>query len=792
MRVSYNWLKEYIDLDLSPEEVAEKLTTLGLEVDYIEDWKKKYKDLLIGQIQEIKKHPRADNLTLVNVGLGRKDLQVVCGAANVQKGQKVVLAPAGTTLPGGQEVKKAEIRGEISQGMICSADELNLQEEQAEGVLVLDKDAVPGEKFAPYFNLDDHIFVLDLTPNYGYALNLLGVARELAAVFEQEINYPPITGEQESGRAEDLISVEVEELESCSRYTARIVEGVKVEESPWWLKVRLLAAGLRPVNNIADITNYVMLEMGQPLHAFDYDCIKDKKIIVRNAKEGEKLLTLDGRERELKEHNLVIADTEKPLALGGVMGGLESEVTLKTYNILLEAACFNPASIRKTAKEFLLHSPSSHRFERGIDIENITRASRRAAQLMGEIAGGEVIGGIVDIYPQLKEPLLIKVRPQRINEVLGTDISRMEIKSILEKLHFKVKDSRRKEGAFRVQVPSFRNDVKIEADLIEEVARVFGYEEIPATLPRVDMELGQKKPGQDIEEKIRNVMHLAGYHQTFNMPLISPGENLQQNCSTPLKITNPLSSDNSFLRQEILPGLLRSLAFNARRQEREAALYEVGDVFPGRGINQKSALAAVVMGAVSDGVPWLVEAPEFFDLKGILEIITDELGLELSLNNSSHEFLHPGRQAEVVINGEKVGCIGELHPRLEEKFRFPSRVGVLEIDLMPLFREASLAPNYRGVPRYPAISRDIALIVKEEVSAGGVFTLIEENGGPFLEDLILFDIYRGKQIPGDCKSLAFRLVFRNPERTLTDKEIEDIMDQIITRTREELEAEIRQ
>ncbi len=790
MRVSYNWLKEYINLDLSPEEIAEKLTLLGLEVDYIEDWSYLYKDLLIGKVKKIKPHPRADKLTLVDVEAGEKSFRVVCGAPNVKKGQKVVLAPAGTTLPDGMELKNTKIRGEISEGMICSADELKLQEERSEGIFVLDEDAVPGEKFAPYFNLDDHIFVLDLTPNYGYALNMLGVARELSAAFDREINYPHIKEEKESGRAEDLISVEVTDSKLCPRYTARIVEGVNVDESPWWIKIRLMAAGIRPVNNIADITNYVMLEMGQPLHAFDYDKIQDKIIKVRPAKRGEKLVTLDDRERELSDQDLVIADAKKPLGLAGVMGGLESEISSKTNNILLEAACFNPYNIRRTAKKFILHSPSSHRFERGIDIENITRASRRAAQLMAEIAGGEVIGGIVDIYPKLKEPVRLRVRPQRVNEVLGTDISRMEMKSILEKLHFKVQDSKRMEGAFRVQVPSFRNDIKIEADLIEEVARIYGYGEIRGSLPRMDMEIGRRKPTQKIEEKIREIFQRAGLHQTINLPLVRKDEGFYNTEGLPLTLTNPISVDNSCLRQEILPGLLRSLEFNTKRQEKSAGLYELGDVFPGNGPGQRSRLAVVLMGA-TEGESWQADAPDFFALKGILETLGFEMGVGISLERSELEFLHPGRQGEIFLNGKKAGFIGELHSGLQEDYRFPSRVAVMEMEMEPLVEEATLEPDYRGVPRYPATSRDLALTIKEEIPSVQIESLIKKEGGPFLETVTLFDLYRGAQIPDNCKSLAYRMVFRSKERTLTDEEIDRTVEGIIKKAQKEFNADVR-
>ncbi len=787
MRVPYSWLRDHIDIDLPAEDVAKILTMSGLEVEEIDEMGKELEHIVVGEVVNVVPHPRAKNLNLLDVNTGEGKVKVVCGDKNIQDGMKVIYARPGITLPGGKQVEELEIRGENSHGMLCSAEELNLQED-AEGVMVLEKSARVGEAVRKYLELEDQIFGLDLTPNYGHALSIVGVARELAAVTGNDLKMLQVIEEKESGRVEDILGVNIEDPDLCPRYTARIIEGVWIGPSPSWMQKRLLAAGVRPVNNIVDITNYVMLEMGQPLHAFDFDKLASNEIVVRRAREGEKIVTLDDKERTLHEEMLIIADKKKPVALAGVMGGIESEVTEETHNVLLEAACFIPATVRKTARELTLHSPSSHRFERGVDIENIKRASLRAAQLMVELAGGELIGGVVDEYPRLREPLRLELRPHRVNQVLGTDIPRMEIRNILERLQFKVKDSRTNKEFLRVSVPSFRNDVEIEADLIEEVARIYGYERIPVELPTVEMTLGEKGPGQELESHTVNFFSAAGFDQVLTMPLVRQEEEVEAS----IKLQNYISRENAALRSKIFPGILRILNFNLNRQQDKACFFEISRVFAPRDSEQPREprhLVACAMG-LEGAASWYGEAPEFFHLKGCLEDYLESLNLQVTFLKSQYSFLHPGRQAEIMLADESLGFIGEVHPETQEKYQL-QRTAIMEITLELLEEKGRLVADFRGVPRFPSITRDLALVVAENITAAQLMQVIREEGGDLLEELTLFDVYRGEQIPEDKKSLAFRMVFRSPTRTLTDQEVDERLERMVAVVAERYKGEIR-
>lgn len=798
MRVSYNWLQDYIDLQLLPDDLARLLTLLGLEVDYVEDLGSDYRDLIIAQVMEVKPHPQAKHLHLVRVHTGEGEYPLVCGADNVEKGQKVVLAPPGSRLPGGSIIEENTLKGERSRGMLCSQEELGLQEGESQGIMVLDDEATVGEGLASYLGLDDQIFVLDLTPNYGHALSMIGVARELAAALGKEVKMPSIPDIRKSGQVEDLLEVEVEDPLLCPRYTARIIEGVQVGPSPWWMQRRLLACGLRPVNNVVDITNYVMLEMGQPLHAFDYDQVMGNKIIVRRAQEGETLRTLDDKERLLHEDDQIIADESGPLALAGVMGGLNSEVTEGTANILLEAAVFHPGTVRQTAKRMILHSPSSHRFERGVDIEKVSRASLRAAQLMATLCDGELIGGLVDAYPDVQGPRRLGLRPQRVNNLLGTDISRKEIKSLLERLHFKVESSRNSRDELKVQVPTFRNDIAMEVDLVEEIARLYGYDRIPVELPSLQVEIGQRKPEQDIEDHTQEHFRSGGFDQALTTPFSNEdGLSLAHKAESRVTLKNPLSDEGRYLRQELLPGLLQALTFNAKRQVQEARLFEINTVYlpseEGDSVRELSHLAAAIMGEslVEARTPWEKEAPNFFFLKGVLESLCGDLDVELAFSPSEYSFLHPGRQVHIEVGNTVLGWLGELHPREGRKRRLPRHTTVMELNFAQFVRAATLEPVYEGVPRYPASDRDLALLVDEDIPARKVLDLLRGAAGPHAESVQIFDLYRGPQIPEGKKSLAFTLVFRNHKRTLKDDEVDGYIQEILKRAESELGAELR-
>lgn len=796
MRVSYSWLQEYIPLDINPQDLSRILTLLGLEVDYVENLEQQYRDLIIGEVIKIARHPQRDNLLIVEVNIKEATVNVVCGADNFKIGDKVVLAPVNGVLPDGRKIEEVEIAGIKSKGMLCALDELNLSEKKQNGIMVLAKDAPVGQPFVDYMGLNDSVLTLDLTPNYGHALSMIGIARELAAISGKKINYPKIEEEKKSGSVEDFLEVEIENPQLCPRYTARVIEGVTVKESPWWLQKKLLACGIRPVNNIVDITNYVMLELGQPLHAFDFDQVAGKKIIVRCAQDGEKLITLDQKERLLKNENLIIADQEKPLALAGVMGGLDSEVTPETKNILLEAAVFDPISVRKTSKQFALHSSSAHRFQRGVDIVNVTRASLRAAQLIAELGGGELIGGIADNYPQVVEPLRIKLRPDRVNDLLGTDISRIEMKNLLEKLQFKVKDSKSSQENFWVFVPSFRHDIEIEADLIEEIARTYGYDKIPIKYPAVKTKQAQKKEVKSLTDFTNEFFRGCGFDEIMTLPLTNQNHQDDEGNKATYKLLNPLSSELSNLRLSILENMIQAAIFNTRRQAHNLRFFEIGKVFLP---DQKKAapleqekLTALIMEKELQGQKWHQGAEQFFTLKGVLESYLEKCNLTVTFSEGQSALFHSGRQANILLEGTKIGIIGELHPVLKEEYKFVSRIALMELDFSTIKNRGDIKPFYRGVPRFPSVERDLAFVVAEQVKSSDLKDLITQQAGSVAQEVSLFDLYRGQQIAANKKSLAYRISFRSLERTLTDQEVDQYIKKVVQEAKEQFDADLRQ
>ncbi|MFW6386661.1 MAG: phenylalanine--tRNA ligase subunit beta [Bacillota bacterium] len=800
MKLSYNWLQSYIDFPFSPEELAHELTMTGLEVEGIEYLGKELEGVVIGRITEINDHPNADKLVICQVDAGKETVQVVTGAPNVKEGIMVPLAPAGVTLPPGK-VEETNLRGKMSEGMICSKDELGLMEERADGIMVLSEEAEEGDKFIEYMGLDDYVLEFDLTPNYAHCLGVLGVAREVKALLaeEKEIAYPEVEIEDPVPEdAGDYIDVSIEDPELCPRYTARIIRDVEIKPSPEWMQQRLRAAGIRPINNIVDITNYVLLEYNQPLHAFDYDKVAGKKIIVRRAEAGETLLTLDGEERDLDEEMLVIADRDKPTGLAGVMGGAESEVTEETDTILLEAAFFKPENIRKTSRRLGLRSEASHRFERGIDIENVAEASRRACQLFEKYAGGKVLTGLVDSYPRPYEQKEITLNVKRVNNILGIELKKEEIVSILEGLEFTVKDE--KGAELSVSVPSFRRDVSLEADLIEEVARIHGYNKIPVTRSETTS-LGKTTLAQKTEEYVSEIARSAGLDEAYIFSLIDreiydeleiPADSELRNW---VELKSPLTEAFSLLRTSLIPGIVRLLSDNVKRQMEDVRVFEVGRVFFDCGVEERPEeqrkLAAGVTGAGED--IWNNNAPEFFYLKGVIETIFTRLNIgEAKFTSGEAPYLHPGRTAVISYDGNQVGILGELAPAVRERFDIDSRAAVFQLDLDFIIENAGYSDiEYISLTRYPSVRRDLAVVVEREISTGKILAAIRSAGGELLQEVELFDHYQGEQIPAAAKSLAYELTFQAPDRTLTDEEVNERFNRIVERLNEDFGAEIR-
>ena len=808
LQISYNWLKKYIDLNFTPEDLSEKLTMAGLEVEGVEYLGEGIDDIIIAKIEKIKEHPNADKLVICMVKTGEdKDLiPVVTGAPNVEEGQMVPFAEVGTTLPGGTEIEEVNLRGKLSQGMICSKDELGLQEERAAGIMVLDDSAPLGVDFVKYKHLDDYVFKLDLTPNYARCLGIIGVAREIKSLYAQEktLNTPPISFEEaeELGDINDYVEVEIEDPDLCPRYTARLVKNVQIKESPEWIQRRLKAAGIRPVNNVVDISNFVLMEYNQPLHTFDFNKIKDGKIIVRRAEAEETMVTLDEEERVLDDEMLVISDPKEAVAVGGVMGGANSEVTAETTDVLIESAYFNPVSIRKTAKKLGMHSDASHRFERGVDIEKLIEANNRACQMLAKCDGAKVVPGVIDNYSLKYEPAVITLTTERVNELLGIKLEATEVKKSLERLGFEV-ETAANAGEFEVTVPSFRTDVEQGADLVEEIARVYGYNKIPSTRP-ISKQRGKRTPQQKFEAKVKELLQAGGLDEVLTYSLQDKKSyqdlNLTQfeDYAKFVSIKNPLSEAFGILRTTLVPGIIDVLSSNARRQGSEMAVFETGTVFRNQGGNNRpqelNKLGGGIFG-VSEDI-WQQGAPNFFELKGVLELLFDRLQLDkysFIPDNDNRDFLHPGRRAEIKYDQTQTfGFIGEIHPELADQNDLPVGTTIFELDLDFLFEKtAEKSYHYQKLVKYPVLARDLAVVLAEEIAVGDIHQSIKDQGGAMLKNLELFDIYQGDQIKDGYKSAAFELKFQAEDRTLTDQEVNERFNQIVKHLKEEYSAEIR-
>lgn len=796
MQVSYNWLKEYIDFKYSPDELEHVLTMAGMEVEEVEYLGTGIEDIVIGKILKVSEHPNADKLVICEVDIEDEVLNIVTAAPNVVKGALVSVAKVGVTLPNGMKIKKTKLRGEPSNGMMCSTDELGLSEERASGIMILGEDAVKGMKLVDYLNMDDYIYDLDLTPNYARCLGMIGIARELEALQDdQELKYPEVNIKESKEDINNLVEIKIEDVDLCPRYTGQIIKNVKIGPSPRWMQQRLAAGGIRPINNVVDITNYVLLEYNQPLHAFDYDKIADKRIIVRRGENGEKLVTLDGQERELNDEVLVIADSKNAVGLAGVMGGANSEIIEETTTIFLESAYFNPVNIRKTAKNLGLPSEASHRYERGIDIENVSEAGKRAAYLMQEYAGGEVLSNLIDIYPKPYQANEIKLKIPMVNKLLGLELTADKIKKMLEKLKFEV-DLLDNE-TINVTVPAFRSDVEREADLIEEVARMYGYNNIPVSKP-ASKQLGSKTFKQNFEDITRNHMLAAGLDEVINFSLLGEEDYKILNLAIDnelknwVKIKNPLNEVYAIMRTSMIPGLLNVLSKNAKRQIDKMSIFELGNVyFNGEdSYEQFGKLAAASMGHGED--TWNSGAPDFFYLKGILESFFDNIGFKnVKFERALISYLHPGRTAEIIVNGNKIGIIGEVLPDLVETLDLKERTAIFQLDLDNIVDKVNLIKKYKELPRYPASERDLALLVDKNIDSADLLKEIIEKGGKLLKDVEVFDLYQGDQIPENKKSLAFKLIFQTSDRTLRDEEINKDFTRVVKGLEEKFAAKIR-
>ncbi|GGE17811.1 phenylalanine--tRNA ligase beta subunit [Marinithermofilum abyssi] len=806
MKISYEWLSEYVDLEgVTPEQIAEELTRGGIEVDIVEQRDAGVENVVVGYVMEAKQHPNADKLRVCQVDAGREEpLQIVCGAPNVARGQKVPVALHGAKLPGGVKIKNTKLRGEKSQGMICSAKELGLPEkllptEQTEGILVLPEEAEVGSDVRPLLGLTDTVLELDLTPNRSDCLSMWGTAYEVAALLDREIWLPEAPAAHPSGKTK-TVAIELDAEEDCPFYAAQVVDNLKLAPSPQWLQNRLVAAGIRPINNVVDVTNYVMLEYGQPLHAFDYDKVTDGEIVVRRAQPGEQVKTLDGVTRACDGETLLITDGTQPIGIAGVMGGENSEVTESTTTVLLESAFFAPPSIRSTARKLGLRSEASNRFEKGVDPERIVPALQRAVQLLQELAGGEPASEVTVEKMGDVEDVTVQLRHDRLNNVLGVQVKPETVRDVFRRLRFEMEE---RDGVYRVRVPSRRPDISIEVDLIEEVARIYGYDKIPTTLP-----WGQQSPGaltreQKLRRVVRHTLRDAGFNEVLNYSLTSP-DRLKElppldKGIRPVRLNMPMSDERKVLRTTLLPQLVESAEYNVHRRQEQLAFFELGRTYITEEKKltelpqERWELAALVTGPLA-AAHWQGnnQPVDFFTVKGQLEMLLTRLGVQgIAYRAAELEGFHPGRTAEVLLNGRVIGCIGQIHLQVSEAHDLEETYA-FQVQLAPLFEAAVTDPKYAPIPRYPSTTRDLALVVHQDVPAAELESAIRQAGGKLLVDATLFDVFTGKQVGEGKKSVAYTLTYRAEDRTLTDEEVNEVHGRIVEHVEAAFRAVLRQ
>ena len=795
MRLSLNWLKEVVDLTVSASELAERLTMCGLEVEAVEEVTPDFAGVVVAKVTAVASHPNADRLRVAEVEDGGRTYTVVCGAPNVRADRLYPFAPPGAVLAGGRPLAPAKLRGVLSQGMLLAEDELGLSPEH-EGLMEIPQDLPVGQDLAAALNLRDTVLTVAITANRADCLSILGLAREVAALLHQPLRHPE--GQAAPSRGPELkAKVTILDPVHCPRYAARLLTGLTVKPSPFWLRRRLQLAGLRAINNLVDVTNYVLLEFGQPLHAFDFDRLTGGEIVVRLPRPAERtFVTLDGQERELTPETLLICDAARPVALAGVMGGLDSEVTGATRNVLIESAYFNPRTTRRTAKRLGLSTEASYRFERGVDPEAVTHALERATRLMLDLGGGEAPGARLDVYPAPIQHPRLALRVSRANQVLGTNFSQEEMVALLRRLHLPVLSVDGDHLA--LQVPSFRGDLEREEDLIEEIARLAGYDTIPVTLPRGELSTPRPSPEAALRGAARQLLLGLGFveavtysFQSQRLEALVPEEGPPR----ALRLSNPLSEEQAVMRTSLLPGLLETLRRNTLKQILNVRLFEISKVFipePGADLPREEPWLAGLMYGAREEAAWSTsrEAVDFYDLKGAVETLLEGLLIpELEFKGDGLPYyLRYG--ARVSSGDADLGVLGELIPEMGEQLDLEGRIFMFNLNFHALVRLAA-PPLFTPLPRYPAVYRDIALVVPEVVPAAQVTQALHQHGRPWLVEARLFDVYTGDPIPPGKRSLAFRLSYRDPERTLTDEEINPLHEALVAALDRELGAELR-
>jgi phenylalanyl-tRNA synthetase beta chain len=800
MKVTYNWLKEFVDFDLSPEELADVLTMLGLEVEGMEKQGCGMDDVVVAMVEEKRQHPNADKLSLCRVNNGTETLDVVCGAQNFKQGDTVALAQIGATLPGDFKIKRSKIRGEESCGMLCSEKELGLAEESA-GIMVLPDGLPLGTPLFEALGLKDTLLEIGLTPNRADCLSVAGIAREIAAKLGTRVRYPDTTIAEGVDAVDAVISVTVEDADLCPRYAARYISGCRIVTSPEWLVKRLNSVGMRSISNVVDVTNLVMMELGHPLHAFDCEQLEGHRIVVRRAGQGELFTTLDNQQRTLTADDLVICDAARPVALAGVMGGHNSEISATTTNILLESAWFKPAAIRRTSKRLGLHTESSHRFERGADIGMVARALDRAASLIAQLSGGTVARGVVDVYPDIMNPPAISLRPEHAGALLGIELSRQAAADILVRLECLVRETA--EGTLEVIPPTYRIDLEREIDLVEEIARMKGFDAIPATMPIARVVSDRPTLHQRLERAVRDILVSHGLNEIINFSFTSPdaadklllaADDIRR---TAIKLANPLVAEQSVMRTSLLPGVLEAVARNTSFRTMDLKLFEIRrrylpttEEMP----HEPLCIAGALTGSrVDTGWSSVRDAVDFYDVKGIIENLLERLQIRgvKWVADAPETYYHPGKSCSVMVGRERVGTCGEIHPNVQENFEIEKPVYAFELDFAKLVALSNQKRSITTPSRFPDSTRDIALLAPDEMPADRLLECINAVKAREIEQVEIFDLYRGAGIKEGCKSIAIRIRYRSYERTLTDDEIGCIHAKVVAALVNKLNVSIR-
>ena len=799
MKASIEWLEEYSDIDVDATKLGDILTMTGSKVETIEEKGNNIKNVVVGKILEIEKHPDADKLVVTKVDIGTEILQIVTGANNVKVGDIVPIAKDGAELPGGKKIKTGNLRGVESCGMMCSIGELELEkseypEQIEDGIMILDKEKEKdlGKDIVEVLDLKETIIDFEITPNRPDCLSIEGLGRETAISLNKQFKNPRKNIDElkvEDKKEIEGLSIEITAPDLCYRYVARAVKNVKIGPSPKWMVKRLKACGVRSINNIVDITNYVMLEMGQPMHAFDINSIEGKHITIRRAKNGEKIVTLDEQERQLNENNLVIADNKRAIAIAGVMGGLNSEIEEGTKTVVFESAVFNGGSVRKTAKQVGLRTEASSRFEKGLSAENALRAANRAVELVKLIGAGEEIEGKIDVYPTKQKINQVKLNPEKINNLLGIKMDKKQMVEILEKLEMKVEDD-------IVTPPYFRMDIEQEADLAEEILRFYGYDKLDTTLIKADTTIGMRTKEQKIEDRIKEVLVNSGLSEIYTYGFIHEkdldkcniGEDLRKNI---IEIRNPLSEDYKLMRPTTIPSMMSTLAINMNKKNQDVGLFDISRSY--KNIDGKIEKGEVPLEEKILTIGMYGENVDFYSLKGMIENILEYVNINKydTIKETENKSYHPGRCANIKIGIDTIATLGEIHPEVLENYGIEKRGYLAEINITKLVKYSKPNKKYVEVPKFPAVERDIAIIVDENIAVGDIEKTITKKSKKLLESIKLFDIYRNEKIGVNKKSIAYSLIFRDKNKTLNDEEINKIMEEIIEELEKIYKAELR-